>query len=777
MAVLSSGAPGSRRSEASHEARGRRLRFESLEDRRLLAVAPQLVLSGIVDPADLAEDKIAEINGTVYFATEDATSGRELWKTDGTAPGTSLVKDINPGGAHSNPEQLTAVGSTLFFTAFEPTGGRELWKSDGTTAGTVRVKDINPGGAHADPLCLTEVNGTLFFSAYEPISARELWRSDGTDAGTVLVKDINPGGANSDPLYLTDVNQTLFFSADTPIFGRELWQSDGTAAGTVIVVNIAPGGASSDPRNLSNVGGTLLFDADDGNGREVYSLASVAADHSYSVDKGQTLTVDKNNGVLANNTNVDTDSATLVTGASNGTLTLNADGSFAYTPPATFNGTDSFTYRAKAAGADTNVATVTIAVVDPQGVVDFKELSNLNPGAGNTWYKLSTTRAGLLTAEATFQGAAKSVGLRLFADPLDPLAAPLASSTVVDGKPRIDHLAGAAGETYYVELTGTNHDVKLALANLVVHTATSVAVHGTAGNDAFEFVSATSQTLTINGVSYTFSQSQLATATFDGGAGNDTAVLTGAPTAENALMAPTYASLHSSSFTVTVSNTAGITIGGGGGNDQAKLYGSLNNDLFIGAPDAASLSDGTTFTNRVVGFKRVDAFATVGTNTAKLYDSTGDDTFYANASEAALAGTNFYNRVKYFDRVDTFTPAGGTDSAWLFGSSGDDACYATPIESAIWGTGFFNRVKYFEKVYADAGTGNDTAGLYDSAGADVLEAAGNQVDLKYGGSADYFVHMAAFSTVDAHGTAATGNTHNITLPLLFVLNLLGDWGP
>ena len=49
----------------------------------------------------------------------------------------------------------------------------------------------------------------------------------------------------------------------------------------------------------------------------------------------------------------------LVTGPAHGTLTLNADGSFTYTPAANYNGTDSFTYKANDGTLDSNVATVT----------------------------------------------------------------------------------------------------------------------------------------------------------------------------------------------------------------------------------------------------------------------------------------------------------------------------------------------------------------------------------------------------------------------------------
>src|SRR6185436_12866659 len=61
---------------------------------------------------------------------------------------------------------------------------------------------------------------------------------------------------------------------------------------------------------------------------------------------------------------VDNDPLTsvLVSDVSHGTLTLNADGSFTYTPDLNFNGVDSFTYRANDGTADSNVATVTINV-------------------------------------------------------------------------------------------------------------------------------------------------------------------------------------------------------------------------------------------------------------------------------------------------------------------------------------------------------------------------------------------------------------------------------
>src|SRR5713226_1650081 len=108
-----------------------------------------------------------------------------------------LLKDINPGpmGSVAPSPRLPLfvdVNHTAYFAANDGAHGSELWKSNGAAAGTLLVKDINPG-ASSSPTYLTNVNGTLFFTAIDPVHGDELWRSNGTPAGTVLVKDIHPG--------------------------------------------------------------------------------------------------------------------------------------------------------------------------------------------------------------------------------------------------------------------------------------------------------------------------------------------------------------------------------------------------------------------------------------------------------------------------------------------------------------------------------------------------------------------------------------------------------
>jgi ELWxxDGT repeat protein len=222
-------------------------------------------------PYSSSPSSLTNVNGTLYFTATDATHGTQLWKSDGTAAGTVLVKDFSPGWS-GGVESLANVNGTLYIAASDGTNGGELWKSDGTVAGTVLVKDIVPGSGGSVPYYLTNVNGTLYFSADDGAHGRELWKSDGTAAGTVLAADVHPGAAGSTPRWLTDVNGTLYFSADDGMHGRELWASEGTAA--ALVGDIYAGAASSYPSFLTAVSGTLFFRANDViHGDELWKVA------------------------------------------------------------------------------------------------------------------------------------------------------------------------------------------------------------------------------------------------------------------------------------------------------------------------------------------------------------------------------------------------------------------------------------------------------------------------------------------------------------------------
>jgi VCBS repeat-containing protein len=146
--------------------------------------------------------------------------------------------------------------------------------------------------------------------------------------------------------------------------------------------------------------------------------APVAVNDSYTTNEDVVLNVAAP-GVLANDTDANGNplTAAVVTGPTKGTLTLNANGSFTYTPNANTNGSDSFTYRANDGTANSNTATVTLtvnAVNDPPVVVN-DALSVLQGSAATTVSVLandSNVEAGeTLTITAVTQGANGTVAI------------------------------------------------------------------------------------------------------------------------------------------------------------------------------------------------------------------------------------------------------------------------------------------------------------------------------------------------------------------------------
>jgi ELWxxDGT repeat protein len=240
-------------------------------------------ISGSTGGLTIREQTFISIGSKVLFAADDGQKGSELWVTDGTLGGTTLVKDIRFGSGSSSPQPICRVGDRAIFIAQGPT--KQLWVSDGTPAGTLQISSFSPG-LNSNALTYPAMGGgdNAFFVLNRSETGSELWVSNGTAAGTHIVKDIRPGAVSGihGPL-LAAAGGRCYFAADDGIHGLELWVSDGTADGTYMTGDIWPGLPSSSPTNAAIAGTMLYFNAyrpEEGN--ELWALNLCPADFDMS---------------------------------------------------------------------------------------------------------------------------------------------------------------------------------------------------------------------------------------------------------------------------------------------------------------------------------------------------------------------------------------------------------------------------------------------------------------------------------------------------------------
>ncbi len=195
-------------------------------------------------------------NGAMYFVCRDAgTVG--LWKTDGTLENTVKIHDFY------RVRDLVVFNNALFFTAALSIGEElMLWRSDGTAAGTSLIKNI--------PLCFG--NQTIGYdnsfyvwdNRIYMCANGELWVSDGTTDGTVELKNINLSG-NSNPGNFFGFGDWLYFAGTDADNGRHLWRTNGLLEGTNFFFS-ASGlfVGTSNPHGFYDAGRWLFFRTWDG---------------------------------------------------------------------------------------------------------------------------------------------------------------------------------------------------------------------------------------------------------------------------------------------------------------------------------------------------------------------------------------------------------------------------------------------------------------------------------------------------------------------------------
>jgi ELWxxDGT repeat protein len=173
------------------------------------------------------------IGHTVLFVADDGYHGNELWKTDGTALGTELVKDILPGpedgvGGGERMEAFFKHEGIAYFMADDGEHGREMWRSDGTTSGTYLLADMKPGADGSYLKSIVTYKQKVYFSG-----GQKVWRSDGTTA----------------EVYCDDCEGYDIFTLGTHLYfakSQQLWRTNGNPASITDLGKILPAGHAND---------------------------------------------------------------------------------------------------------------------------------------------------------------------------------------------------------------------------------------------------------------------------------------------------------------------------------------------------------------------------------------------------------------------------------------------------------------------------------------------------------------------------------------------------
>ena len=308
------------------------------------------------------------------------------------------------------------------------------------------------------------------------------------------------------------------------------------------------------------------------------------------------------------------------------------------------------------------------------------------------------------------------------------------------------------------------------------HGNNTAMVHGTVGMESADLWADRAE---IDGDGYTVIIDDVVSTTVDGLGGEDHATFYDSDADDELTVWPTGGLMLSDTMSHRVDNFENVVaFATSGGVDVVKFYDSPDNDDYVGTPTYNGLS-GDGFDHEVWFFEASHAYATAGgIDVAKFYDSTGDDTYVSSPTDASLFNPHyqhdemaqgFLSRVKFFEGVHAYATAGGVDTARLYDSSGDDLFYADPIHGALYNptyqeaytNGFYNRAKHFEEVIAfgDSG-GRDVALLNGSPENDVFQGSPTEAVLSnptYQKSyTNGFSHRAkAFE--ELYGTAGEGD--------------------
>ncbi|EMR02722.1 DUF7619 domain-containing protein [Cesiribacter andamanensis] len=181
-----------------------------------------------VEQAPMPEEAVGKLprNLTAFQGGFLFSTNSQLWKSDGTAAGTQLIKEFSD--PYQPLEHLTPQGNAVYFLAYDE-AGRGIWKTDGSTQGTTFLHDLSY-------TWLTPYEGNLYFPTPEGSMSQALWKLETSTDRIGKLGTFDSGVGTSYPHQFTRAAGKLFFLAHSPTDTIALHVTDGTPEGTYSLV-------------------------------------------------------------------------------------------------------------------------------------------------------------------------------------------------------------------------------------------------------------------------------------------------------------------------------------------------------------------------------------------------------------------------------------------------------------------------------------------------------------------------------------------------------------
>lgn len=199
----------------------------------------------------------------LYFVarTQVSPHSETLWRTDGTEIGTSELPNLFGMAEGDSYETILALDDTLYVVVNQA-GRRSLWATSGTTGSTRLLSDSMDMGEGDEFETLFVHEDKLYMVVSDLAQERMLWVTDGTESGTELLHTvIASSGVEYFPgiLNFMPAGDRLVFKAGPSYGERSIWITDGTVNGTELLIAEQPDANSGELRLHTYFNEVVLF--------------------------------------------------------------------------------------------------------------------------------------------------------------------------------------------------------------------------------------------------------------------------------------------------------------------------------------------------------------------------------------------------------------------------------------------------------------------------------------------------------------------------------------